>query len=935
MPRGVYERKPRPRTPDASLEETGPDLPVSREGGILKVHIWPSFGGEDKGDGGVRRVVEAQLRYLPQFGIQVVDTPEEADLLACHMEMPPPWYNLYPHKPIVAHCHGLYWDDFTWDNWAIAANAKVMNLLRVADAITSPSDWVSNAIQRATSRPAHTVHHGVDCAEWEHSDDNLHYVLWNKTRPDPVCDPKPLNDVAVALPDVEFVSTFGNDAPNVSLTGKVSYEQAKKIVQHAGVYLATSKETFGIGTLEAMAAGVPVVGFAWGGQVDIVRDRIDGFLVRPGDINALAAAIKGAFLDREPLSANAKERAAEFTWEKAAASYAKIYKDTATKFKDARSNPRTSVIVTNYNLDKYLDFALTSVANQTDPDWECIIVDDASTNPVGRAIALNWAASDPRFKLVQNEKNLYLAEARNVGIRVARGRYILPLDADDMLAPDAIRSLADALDTDRTTFVAYGRVQFVEEDGETLTAYEGLAPGTSSWPFQFSFEQQIRQRNMLPYCSMFRREAWLYTGGYRPRCRTAEDADFWTRLSSYGFRPRMVTEAVTLIYRNREDSMSRTQEPVDWVKWFPWAKENKLMPAGASTQTQMPVPAHDNIAISVVIPCGPNHRMLVKDAVDSVDAQFYRDWECIVVFDGPGPQPELPSWVKVYWTTDHMGAPRGVAAARNFGIERSKAPLYVPLDADDYLQPNALGWLLDAYRETRDIIYSDFWEDPKEPGNFSVYRLPDYDAANLTKGTIHCVTSLVPKTAWQRVGGYDENLPAWEDWDFQIKCADLGICSRRIVAPLWVYRKHTGLRREDNVRNFEQSKNGILSKWSELWSGGKQLMACSSCAARASIRPNSSPMMSPNQAAMRLTSPNGEAMMVQYIGDKRGNVSYRGKGGNFYVFAAGDPPRYVLSVDLHLFMGRTDEFVIMEKDVRPAASETATAPTLVAAGRPE
>jgi glycosyltransferase involved in cell wall biosynthesis len=927
MPRGVYERKPRPHTSDASPKETGPDLPVSSGGGILKVHIWPHFEGEDKGDGGVRRVVEAQKRYLPQFGIQIVNTPEEADVIACHMEMPKPWYNLYPDKPVVAHCHGLYWDDFQWDNWAIAANEKVMNLLRTADAITAPSDWVANAISRATSRPAITVHHGVDSAEWDAADDNLGYVLWNKTRPDPVCDPEPFNQVSKLLPEVQFVSTFGEDAPNVTVTGKVPYEQAKKIVQRAGVYLATSKETFGIGTLEAMAAGVPIVGFAWGGQVDIVRDKIDGFLVRPGDIHSLSLAIQGAILDRVPLGENAKQRAAEFTWEKAAKQYADIYKATYAKATEPR--PRTSIIVTNYNLDEYLDECLTSVADQTDKNWECIIVDDASSRPAGRAIALNWASSDSRFKLVQNEKNLYLAEARNVGIRVATGRYILPLDADDKLEPSTVATLADALDGDRNTHVAYGGVRFVNEDGKTPTVYEGYPPGSSSWPYQFSYENQMRQRNLLPYCSMFRREVWLDTGGYRPRCRTAEDADFWSRVSSYGFRPNMVTSEPTLIYRNRADSMSRKQEPVDWIKWFPWARDLKLAPAGAVTQVQQPVPSFDRPIISVIIPCGPDHRILVKDAVDSVDAQSFRDWECIVVNDSGARLPELPSWVRIIDTEGKIG----VAAARNLGVRMSKSPLFLPLDADDFLQPNALQWLFDAYRESRDIIYSDFWEDPKDPGVFSVYRLPDYDAHNLIKGTIHCVTALTPKSAWERVGGYDEQIPAWEDWDFQLKCADAGICSRRIAAPLWVYRKHTGVRRNANVQDFETSKNGILSKWSLLWSGGKELMACSSCAARATVRPGSGGQPMTQAQVVARMAPNGEALLVEYTGDRRGNMPYKGKGGNFYIFAAGEPPRYVLAVDLHLFEGR-DDFRILPKEIVPALSETAVAPVLTAPGRP-
>jgi hypothetical protein len=328
---------------------------------------------------------------------------------------------------------------------------------------------------------------------------------------------------------------------------------------------------------------------------------------------------------------------------------------------------------------------------------------------------------------------------------------------------------------------------------------------------------------------------------------------------------------------------------------------------------------------------GPNHRILVKDAIDSVDAQFFRNWECIVVNDSGQPLDELPAWVRIIEAGD--GWSTGVAAARNHGIRAAKAPLFLPLDADDYLQPNALQWMVEAFLETRDIIYADMWEDPHTPGEFQSYEFKDYDAANLTRGTIHCVTALTPKAVWEKVGGYDESLPAWEDWDFQLKVADAGICSRRLAAPLWVYRKHTGLRREQNIQDFETSKNGILSKWSAIWEGSKQLMACSSCAARSTIRPTSSPKLSPEQQLEMLTNgTDEEAVLVEYTGNRRGNMPFKGKSGTFYVFSEGVEPKYVLKKDAAVFESRADFRILPPPS--PEAVAVASAPVLVAEGNP-
>lgn len=884
----------------------------------LRIHIYPSFGDLDKGDGGIRRVVEGQIKHLPKFGIEIVETATEADVIACHAITPTSYVNLYPQKTFVSMCHGLYWSEYAdWQNWALKANAEVIEAIRISDAITAPSEWVANAIRRHASRPVTVIPHGIDTEDWQ-GEESLGYVLWNKTRPDPVCDPEPVNQVAARMPNTQFVSTFvATDAPNIRVTGKLTFEESKKLIQRAGVYLCTTRETFGIGTLEALSCGVPVVGFAYGGQKDIIEHGVDGWLAKPGDFEGLVEGIDWALSHREELEPRCRAKAAIFNWESAAAQYAALF--TKTYENKNKPQPRTSIIVTAYNLDKYLPDTLHSIQAQTDQNWECIIVDDASPDTCGE-IADSWVAQDSRFKVIHNEKNVYLAEARNVGIRASVGRYVLPIDADDMLVPHTVQILADALDKDKKIHIAYGNVYFTEEDGRTPVVYRhNFPPGHSAWPFQFNHEQQLMQRNLLPYSSMYRREAWEYTGGYRRRCKTAEDADFWSRLSSYGFRPQMVTTEDTLIYRNREGSMSRIQEAVEWASWFPWSKISALTPAAAFTKDQLPIPSLDPVIISVVIPVGPGHEKIFTDAVDSVDAQTFRQWECIVVNDTGKPLPtELPVWVRVIETTGQTGA----AHARNTGITASRGKLYLPLDADDYLEPEALEIMFAAHQESHDVIYSDFWQSDMEGKEISIHQCDDYNPYLLTgdkrvvngqmrEGMIHTVTALTPKEHWEKVGGYDESLPAWEDWDFQLSLANIGVCSRRVAAPLFFYRKHTGFRREENYEFFNRSKEAILKKWGMLWEGGVELMACGSCGSRKTFSPSGSSWVA--TSAARSVASNGQgknAVLVEYIGERQGNMPYRGPSKTTYWFSRDDNIRYVLEEDVATFAKYPGDFVI-------------------------
>lgn len=252
---------------------------------MIKLYISPNYTGQEgtKADGGIRRVVDAMKKYLPEFGIEIVNTPEEADIINAHGAMPVSKFD----KPIVSSCHGLYWHDYDWGAWAHRANQLVIESMKRATAVTAPSHWVRNAITRGMLIDPTVIYHGVEIDEFEPDPNPADWILWNKARVDPISDPKPVNELARLMPDVRFVTTFGNEQKNVKVFGQVPYEQMKKIVAKAGLYLATTRETFGIGTLEAMACGVPVVGWAFGGQAEIIKQGVTGYLVPEGDYEQL------------------------------------------------------------------------------------------------------------------------------------------------------------------------------------------------------------------------------------------------------------------------------------------------------------------------------------------------------------------------------------------------------------------------------------------------------------------------------------------------------------------------------------------------------------------------------------------------------------------------------------------------------------------------
>lgn len=841
----------------------------------MKIYISPFFRGEDKGDGGIRRVVEAQNRYMPQFGVELVDTEDKADVVIIHAGA-----DVNTLKPTVAICHGLYWNQYTWDRWCHKLNQDVIKVMNKATVVSAVSEWVANAIRRGMMIPCEVVYHGINTEEWQPGN-NENYVLWNKTRIDPICDPSPVNDLAKYLKTVQFVTTYGTVAPNVKVTGKLSFDAAKTYIQNAGVYLCTTRETFGIGTLEAISCGVPILGWAWGGQSEFIESGVHGWLCTPGDIQGLIEGYEYIQAHREEISANCRELAKIYTWEKAAQKYVDLCQRA---FTEENTAVKVSIVIPCYNLGDLARDAVRSVESQRFQDYEIVLVNDASTDDSREKLEALCNAN-PKIRLINNETNQYLAGALNTGIEAARGKYIIPLDADNMLGEHTLEVLSNALDKDPAIGVAYGSMEVIEPNGKRFI---------SGWPSGFNFIQQLSHHNQCPSTSMYRKRIWKRVGGYRVRCRTAEDADFWCRVSSFGGNPRKVTDAVTLIYRNRHESMSHTEADWPWNEWYGWNNDRNLIPYSASVLYgyYSGIDSFDPPKISIIIPCGPGHSKYIPDAIDSLVSQAFTKWEAIVVNDS-GEKLTLPPFVRIF-NTDKPGS--GPAVARNIGIKNSRGSLFLLLDADDYLQLSALQTMYGEFLNSRQYVYSDWIVQETKELKVS----PEYSCDEVLKGLKHTVTALYPKQGWIDVGGFDESFKFWEDWDFIIALNAKGYCGHRISKPLFQYRMNSGTLRETSYANKEDAKKQIYSKWSEYFDGGKKLMACGGCSKkRNSTPPTQASVQAPVQSATQSLGTQ-TVILLEFIKPGAGATTFRGASGTLYRFGS-DPAhrvKYVYKQDV-------------------------------------
>lgn len=181
---------------------------------------------------------------------------------------------------------------------------------------------------------------------------------------------------------------------------------------------------------------------------------------------------------------------------------------------------KVSVIIPCFNHGKYLDAAVSSALGQTCQDLEVIIVDDGSTEP--ETVALLSHYDRPRTTVVRIP-NQGPAVARAAGISRAKGKYILPLDADDWIDADYAELAADILDSRPEIGIVYCDAELVYPDSKVKW---GLPP--------YSFPE-ILLGNMIVSTAMYRKADYIRAGGYNPSMYEGwEDFDLWLSLIENG-----------------------------------------------------------------------------------------------------------------------------------------------------------------------------------------------------------------------------------------------------------------------------------------------------------------------------------------------------------------------------------------------------------------
>lgn len=204
---------------------------------------------------------------------------------------------------------------------------------------------------------------------------------------------------------------------------------------------------------------------------------------------------------------------------------------------------KVAIIIPCFNHGLYLGKCLDSVLSQTFDDWVCVVVNDGSRDDTG-VITKQYSQQEPRFQYVK-QKNLGLSRARNNGIRACNSEYILPLDADDMIASTYLEKTLVEIENKPDVKLVYTNCDLF-----------GLVDGPFMLP-DYSF-RLLLMNNLITATALYRRTDYDLTSGYDPKLRAGlEDWDFWLSLLDRDSIVQKVNETL-FKYRQREKSMIRS-----------------------------------------------------------------------------------------------------------------------------------------------------------------------------------------------------------------------------------------------------------------------------------------------------------------------------------------------------------------------------------------
>lgn len=491
----------------------------------------------------------------------------------------------------VFHSHGLYPigpEHFDHYQFSEANNTVLANALK-AKVTVCISEFSANLLRHKLHIDPVVTRNGIWTRDYSRAGNSSGPVLFPKSNLDANAHGKEAIELHYRGEDVISIAQI----KGIRSTGPLDRSTFLNVLRECSIYLGTTKENNSMASMEAMITGVPVVGYRTGFNAEWLISGNGCELVEPGDIAGLHSAVRQVRADWNRYSKQAREYAGIFDWQPVIDELLELY----GKVGQTVEKKTVSIVIPVHNYGKFLAEAIDSALAQTVPADEVIVVDDQSTDD-SMQVARRYG---DRIKIIQNYKNVGVAETRNTGIRNASGTFIVCLDADDYLLPSFVQEHLRAFAT-RDIGIAFAPIDKIDGAGNSM----------HSKMFRVEANPGLHANgmNQIPSCCMFRKEFWARAGGYDSQYSPAEDAQLWLKMFSLGAVPKMVSKKPLMHYRQHGNSLSSSGRFPDWYNTY-------------QVRYTAPIAERDP-RITVVI----DQFEGAQKTLWSLEQQQYKNWSC-------------------------------------------------------------------------------------------------------------------------------------------------------------------------------------------------------------------------------------------------------------------------------------------------------------------
>jgi len=534
----------------------------------------------------------------------------------------------------------------------------------------------------------------------------------------------------------------------------------------------------------------------------------------------------------------------------------KLYQEWITKNEDGVFdtkpliyNPLISIITPTYNTEKkYLIKMLESVFAQTYTNWEVCIADDASKNPETIQTLQEYEKNYKNVKVTFRKENGHISTASNSALELAMGHYVVFLDHDDMLAPNALYEVVKKLNKNQALQLIYSDEDKIDENDKRHNPHF-----KSGWNPDMFFSQ-----NYICHLVCIKKELVDEVGGFRKGYEGSQDYDLLLRVceqlqSSEIDRVQKVLYHWRAIqgstaYGSDEKKYAHKAGRKALEDFFGKKDKNIRVEDGLLPNTykvNYPFPTSNFPLVSILIPTRDGYDLLKKCVESIFEKTIYSNYEIIILDNETSCQKTLAYFEELKFnehvTILEYHKPFNFSAINNFGVKYAKGEIIALLNND--VEVISQGWLSEmvqhAIRPEIGAVGAKLYYDDgtiqhagvvlgiggvaghshkyfqkNEHGYFSRLKI----VQNYSAVTGACL--LVRKKLFEEVNGFDaENLKvAFNDVDFCLKVQKLGY--RNLWTPYAELYHHESKSRgaEDTpqkVARFNKEMSYMQERWQE------------------------------------------------------------------------------------------------------------------------